>query len=181
MPASDCTEIASEGQQGRWFNLAVHTAERCAPQAHDTLHARFVVNTLDGRVMRCDDELACRAVIAPDGIPLDRGRYVEVPDRSIEIRDVASWQHPTKGIFARLRIDVRRVVLTEQGTYATFDVTLRALDDTPEDRAWLRGLYDELCVANFGWSFAIRDDRSDVTTTVECTELAAVGGSGLGW
>lgn len=94
---------------------------------------------------------------APDGIRLDLGGYVEVPDRPIEVMDVAAWQHPTKAIFARLGIELRRVVLTEQGTYPTFDVTMRALHDTPEDRAWIRSLYDELCVANFGWSFAIRE------------------------
>ena len=182
MPASDCTTIVGEGRQGPWVNRAVHTADRCAaPHAQDTLHARFVVNSADGRVMRCANDLVCHAVIAPSGVPLDEGGYVEVPDGPVEVTDIAAWQHPTKGIFARLGIELRRVVLTEQGTRPTFDVVLRELHNTQEDRAWVRALYDEICVANFGWSFAIRDSRTGITTAVECTELAAVGGDGLGW
>ena len=175
MPSEKCMammffdEGTNENTIADKYDMEVHTAERCAPEAQDTSHGSFTVFA-DGTI-QMEDRVDGKMVTVAG--PLASEQKI--------VDDIPGWDHPTKAVFVSAGIAIHRVILSNGYTYPVFDVSLPRFSQTPEDRTKLRGIYDNLCKANFGWSYAIDDRQTGIRTTVDCAGSVAVGGDGLGW
>ena len=79
---------------------------------------------------------------------------------SVAITDIKAWNHPTKKVFEKHKILLKKVELHEKGKYPVFSVALPYDPQTSSNEKYYNKIYLELLKANGWWDFAL-DDEDD--------------------
>jgi hypothetical protein len=94
-------------------------------------------------------------------------------NETVIINDVKAWNHPTKKIFEKYKVGVKKIELKNDGKYPVFYVRLPYDPQSSANDKYYDKLYLELLRANGWWNYSLDDQEDGIIISVTWDKKSA--------